>query len=493
MAEPSASGPEPRDPSPAPPDRRRRGQPRTERSARPPLARTFRWQAFFRQAADPVFVLDRRQRILFVNEAWETLTKLPASEAHLLVCRRPRPVGAGDSLHAVLEHALTPPPEVRQGAVARVRRLLPGRGPGRRWWEVEFFPLRQGGEQGGVLIVGRITPVETEDGAAEAPLPERLAALRARAVQRYGLDMLPEGSPTPRRLAGQVRVAAQTDAPVLLVGEPGAGKRTLARIIHYAGRRRERPMAALDCGRLPAAAVAELIFGGAPGALGAIYLHEPGRLPRDLQLRLCEWQDCDAERSPPRLFAGCVADPVEEVRAGRLLPELYAALSVLMIHVPPLRERMESLPLLLPRLLERTVEGDSRRPMGLSAEALEAARGYSWPGNLRELHAVLSAAQRHAKGERIEVSDLPAYLRLAQRMDETPGKPPARPLPLDELLKKAERRLIELALKRTGGHKTRAAEILSIWRMRLTRRMQALGIEGADETPLLELDEDAET
>jgi DNA-binding NtrC family response regulator len=456
------------------------------------LARAFRWQAFFRQAADPVFVLDRRQRILFVNEAWETLTKLLASEAHLLVCRRLRPVGAGDSLQAVLEHALTPPPEVRQGAVARVRRLLPGRAPGRRWWEIEFFPLRQAGEQGGVLIVGRITPVETEDAAAETPLPERLAALRERAVQRYGLDLLAEGSPTLRRLAGQVRLAAAADAPVLLVGEAGAGKRTLARTIHYAGRHREGPMACLDCGRLPAWAVAEVLFGAAPGALGAIYLNEPAQLPRDLQLRLCELQACDAERSPPRLFAGCLADPLEEVRAGRLLAELYAALSVLTIHVPPLRERMEVWPLLQRPLLERGAEGESARPAGLTTEALELVRGYSWPGNLRELHAVLSGARRRAKGDRIDVSDLPAYLRLARRLDETPGKPPERPLPLDDLLKKAERRLIELALKRTGGHKTRAAAILSIWRMRLTRRMQALGIEGADEAPLLELDEDAE-
>jgi transcriptional regulator with AAA-type ATPase domain len=453
------------------------------------LARTFRWQAFFRRAADPVFVLDRRRRLLFVNEAWEALTGTPASEAHLLFDRRPRP---GDSPRAALEHALTPPPEAVQGAVARVRRLAPGREAGRRWWDVEFFPLRQPGEAGGVLLLGRITPVPADEAAPDPPLPEQLVALRERVADRYGTDLLPETTPALRRLAEQVRLAARTAAPVWLVGEPGAGKRTLARLIHLLGPNRERPLAALDCARLPVAAVADVLFSGGPGAPAAVYLNEPGRLPRDVQARLCELVAAP-DGGAPRVLAGCAADPAEEVRSGRLLDELYASLAVLTLHVPPLRERAADLPLLVRRLLERWGEDEGPRVTGLTAEAWEALRGHAWPGNLRELFAVLAAARRRAKNGRIDAADLPASLRLTKRLGETPGRAPERPLPLDRLLEQAEKRLIELALRRTGGHKARAAEALAIWRTRLTRRMKALGIAGAEDEPTirLELDEDA--
>src|SRR5579864_8587592 len=89
-------------------------------------AADLRWQAFFRRSTDPIFVLDRRRRVLFVNPAWESLAATSAAAARALVCRRPRPAGSDDSPETMLEHALTPPPEVLDGQTARVRRLLPG-------------------------------------------------------------------------------------------------------------------------------------------------------------------------------------------------------------------------------------------------------------------------------------------------------------------------------------------------------------------------------
>jgi DNA-binding NtrC family response regulator len=280
---------------------------------------------------------------------------------------------------------------------------------------------------------------------------------------------------------------------VLLVGEPGTGKQTLARALHYQGPRREAAFAALDCARLPPAAVAAVLFEGGGtvaipsrrGVLGAVYLKEPSRLPRDLQLRLCEWLTAAGERrgvSPPvRVLAGCAAPPAEEVRAGRLLEELACALGTLVIEVPPLRERREDLPGLVERLLHRAGSGSEVRVSGLTPEAWEVVRAYPWPGNLRELYAALRTARGRAYGERIAAADLPAPIRQAVLLEQTPGRPAERKLPLDQLLEQAERRLIELALRRARGHKTRAAEILSIWRQRLTRRMEALGIADTEE------------
>jgi DNA-binding NtrC family response regulator len=423
-----------------------------------------------------LFILDRRQRLLFVNAAWESLTSISASDASRLQCRRPRPAGPDDSLQAVVEHALTPPPEARRGAMTRVRRLLPGR-DAHRWWDVEFFPLRQTGKMEGVLILGRIVPVTVEELAAAAPLPERLVALRERTTQRYGPDLLSGAGPVLRRLTEQVRLAAQTTVPVLFVGEPGVGKQTLARLIHNLGPARERPFVAVDCARLPAAALDEVLFRSDAAQFGAVYLREPSRLSRDLQLKVCaRWEHGEGDAAIPRLLAGSSVDLRDEVRDGRLIEELYHFLAILTLQVPPLRERLDDLPSLADRLLERSNEEGAPHVKRLAPDVWDVLRGYSWPGNLRELYAVLSGARRRANGERITVADLPASLRLLRRLEETPGRRPERPLPLDALLEQAERRLIERALERAGGKKHRAAEILSIWRARLIRRMKALGI-----------------
>lgn len=436
------------------------------------LARHFRWQALLQQTADPVFLLDRRRRLLFVNHAWEALTGMPAAEAQILECRRPRPAAPGDSREDILAHALTPPSEVAQGQPGRVRRLLPGH-DSHQWWEIDYLPLRQEGEAGGFFLLGRIRVLESEAPGA-VPLPERLANLRQRVVARHSLDSWSASAvPAVRRLVEQARLASQVRIPILFVGEAGSGKQTLARVIHCQGPTREQPFVALDCRRLPPEALTAILLGG---RTGTFYLREPGRLPRDVQLRLCERL---AERGEgPRLLAGCRRPPAEEVRAGQLLEELACALYTLVLEVPPLRERRADLPLLVEGLLARANAEGEVRVLGLAPDAWEVVNAYPWPGNLRELYRALSSARWRATGERIAAADLPASIRLALVAGAPAGD---KPLSLDQLLEQAERRLIELALRRAGGNKTRAAQQLGIWRQRLLRRMEALHI--ADTEP----------
>ena len=440
----------------------------------PPGADDFRWQGFFQRCEEPVFLLNSRRTILFVNRAWEALTGLPLAEARGLVCRRrrePRP-----NSPEILQHALAPPPEALAGKIACVRRLLSGGPAAPRWWDVTFFPFN--GPQGLLGMLGRIVPVAGQQPVPAPLLPERLVALRQGFRQAYCLGSLDSESPALRRVAQQVRLACQTRSPVLVLGEPGSGKEWIARTLHQESSGREQVFAALDCGKLPASALEAVLFGPlllARASVGTVYLKDPQHLPRELQARIADLltaggPDAAGSQAPmPRFLAGCSGDPLADAQAGRLLPDLHFALSPLTILVPPLRERLADLPMLIERMLGRLAE---RQPpiKGLSAEALDVLRGHLWPGNLQELHTVLAEACHQAQGERIELSDLPWYLR-------NPAPPPERNLPLDTLLEQVERRLILLALRKARNNKSRAAEILAIWRPRLLRRMEALGID----------------
>lgn len=423
----------------------------------------FRWQAYFQRAEEALFLLDRRGRILFVNPTWETLTGVPAWQARGLLVQRKKATPGADRTQ-VLAHLLYPPAEVRKGQAGRVRRPAPGGGAAGRWWDIEFSPLADDHHLTGVL--GRIRPVA----AVPASLPEPLLRLRQRLVHRFAIEELAGRSPFWSRVAHQVRLAGRAGIPVLLVGEPGTGKHWLARALHAVGERREGPFYALDCRCLPPQALTPILFSNSRGTL---YLRDPARLPRDLQARLCERLGAD---EGPQVVAGCGSDPAGEIQSGRLLEELYHALAVVTISLPPLRERTDELPRLVEQFLERTNEDGDRRILGLTPEAWEVVRAYRWPGNLTELLAVLREARLRARGDHIGFSDLPAPLRLAVRLAQTGEAPPERPLNLDRILQEAERRLILLALRRARGNRSRAAEILGIWRPRLLRRMEALGL-----------------
>lgn len=443
--------------------------------------RPFRWQALLHRAAAAVFVLDRRRRLLFINAAFERLAGLTLDRARGLHCRHARPVGPDATLDERLAHALTPPPEAARGHVARARRLfVPRAGAAPVWWDVEHFPLRAAGP--GHLIIGRVLPVEAPAGQGPELLPERLAALRAQHAGRFSLELLASATPAMARLAAQLRLAAATDAAVHFVGEPGAGKHTAARVLHQLSAARERPFVALDCARLPAAALAAALGGDAVATYGALYLREPAALPRELQQTVADWlaQAAVGPTALPRVLAGSSSPPLDEVRAGRLLEALYWALAPVTIEVPPLRERRDDLPRLVERLLAGLNELGEPAVAGLAPEAAEALRGHAWPGNIAELRRALAAARARATSTVLTLDDLPLEVRLGHRLRLGPA-PAGRPVRLEEVMAQVERRLIELALRRAGGDRKRAANLLGLSRARLLRRMEAVGLsEGAE-------------
>jgi two-component system response regulator AtoC len=426
-----------------------------------------RWQSFIRGATEPLFLLNRQRRLLFANAAWECCTGLKLASVRGRSCRRLRePVP--DREDAVLA-LMAPPPEALAGQVCQARRHAAGSSVA--WWQLDFFPLQ--GEQGLLGIVGKITVLKNVP-AVLMPLPDRLMALRDRQAAAFRLDALDSQLTAMVRVREQVCLAARERTPVSIVGEPGTGKHWLARAIHQAGPTRDRSFACLHCRELSPVQLGEMLFEprGRRLSFGTIYLREPAEMQRELQDVLARMlMASDHGPDEPRIIVGHSRDPGEAVRAGRLLDDLHHALTTLTISLPPLRERLADLDGLIGRFSERARILIERKVTGVSVEAMTALRTHAWPGNLRELYDVVRAACFHATGELIEIGDLPFYLR------STP--PPAeKNLPLDEVLADTERQLIRQALRQARGNRTRAAETLGIWRARLIRRMESLGIEG---------------
>jgi transcriptional regulator with PAS, ATPase and Fis domain len=432
----------------------------------------FRWQALFQHSRDPIFVLSRRRRLLFANRAWASLTGTSAAEARGLTCTR----RSTDRPLAELARTLCPPDEVMLGQSGRVVRAVPGAAVGPPWWEIEFLPLTD--ETGVIGVIGKITAPTLAANQPAPPMPEAWAAVRTQAAEHFRLEALDaDRQPT---LVAQARLAAASSCPVYLVGESGTGKRWLARAIHEASDRRGTRFAAVDCGHLPPAAVRAVVAPPANQSVtnrfGSLYLHEPAALPRELQAELAARL---TEGDGLRIIAGTVEadDPKRSVFLGRMMPELYDSLAVLVVSLSPLRARKEELPRLADMMLKRAVPVIGKSIAGLTAEAWAAVRAHGWPGNLRELYGALVRAGRRATKEQIDAADLPLGVRQAKAAAAAP--PAAVPMlpPLNTVLEEVERRMIRQAMERAGGNQSKAAELLSVWRPRLIRRIKALGLD----------------
>jgi DNA-binding NtrC family response regulator len=355
---------------------------------------------------------------------------------------------------------------------------------------VVHWPLHD--EQGTRLgMLGVVGPAEA-DAPAVVPdtviqrLRTELLELRSRLHERHGFDTLIGRGPAHRRLLEQVGAAAATTVPVLIVGEPGTGKRLVARTIHYQGPRRTAPLVPFSASALPPDVLARQIFGrdGISDSDGAasprltlpegatMLLGDVLELPRDLQGMLV------AALDPPRcrLLATTTGDLEPAYKTGRLRADLYYALTSLVIRLAPLRERLDELALIAQHLLERRNQQGTRQRTGFSEGALATLVGYDWPGNIGELARVVDAAHVSGAGDWIETDDLPADIRGHLGAAYLPPPLPPPITPLDELLTQVERRLIEHAMQRAGQNKSRAAELLGISRPRLYRRIKELNL-----------------
>ncbi len=289
--------------------------------------------------------------------------------------------------------------------------------------------------------------------------------------------------------------AAATDATVLITGPTGAGKDVVARAIHAASKGSDDVMLSINVAALPEAMVESELFGhergaftGATGkregllrsaASGTVFLDEIGEMPLQLQaklLRALETREIlplgsdRPVRFEARILCATHRNLDELVRDGKFREDLRYRLDVLQIHVPPLAERIEDLPLLAEHILSRTCRRRGAATPVLSSEAIDVLRGYAWPGNVRELANVLERALILKRGDRIEACDL--ILRSSAPLTMTEEAKDLR-----SAVEDFERDFIRRTLARCDGNRERAADSLGLSQATLYRRLEKLGLK----------------
>jgi DNA-binding NtrC family response regulator len=297
----------------------------------------------------------------------------------------------------------------------------------------------------------------------------------------------------------QIAHAADTAVPVLVVGESGTGKELVARAIHAHGRRAARPFVPVNCGAIAETLLESELFGHTRGAFtgavadtkgifeqangGTVLLDEIGETSPALQVKLLrtleegEIRPVGAARPVKvdvRIIAATNADLELAVAEQRFRQDLFYRLSVIVIRVPPLRERAVDIPLLVSQFLQNAC-GRAGRHVEFSADTIRALAAYPWPGNVRELENTIERLVLFSRGSTVDLSDLPAPFREA-----------ARP-PIDRLfadlptLEEIERRYLLHVLDEVKGNRTRAADVMGIDRRTLYRMAERFGIDLSDE------------
>jgi two-component system response regulator AtoC len=323
--------------------------------------------------------------------------------------------------------------------------------------------------------------------------------LRSELSAEYRPENLVGRSEAMQEVLRQIQKVAPQKTTVLVEGESGTGKELVARALHDLSPRAAFPFVAVNCGAIPAELVESELFGHAKGAFtdatrnkkglaeeadgGTLFLDEIGELPLPLQVKLLRFLqdeevrplgDVRPRKVDVRVVAATARDLRKTVREGAFREDLFYRLDVVHVQLPPLRERAGDVPTLARHFLARF---SRLRPelaaMSISDEALELLEAHRWPGNVRELEHVMERAVVLAEGPVVRAEDLPDAVR-------DPARPPARAsegtLSIKRGTRALEETLIRAALERTGGNRTRAAELLELSYRALLYKIKDYGI-----------------
>jgi two-component system response regulator AtoC len=301
-----------------------------------------------------------------------------------------------------------------------------------------------------------------------------------------------------------IKKVAPYKSTILITGESGTGKELIAKALHYSSDRSQRPFIPVNCGAIPENLLESELFGHVKGAFtdairtkkglfeeadgGTLFLDEIGELPSQLQVKLLRvLQDGEIRRVGDsksiqidvRIIAATAKDLTKEVNENRFREDLFYRLNVLPIHIPPLRERKEDIPLLVPHFINKYSESMNKNVVGITSKALDVLMNYKWYGNVRELENTIERAIVLTDRENIEFENLPIEIQNFQDQIQL------TPLAEEEYsIKKGsiflEMNLIKKALKKTKGNHTHAARLLEISHRALLYKIKEYGIVEED-------------
>jgi transcriptional regulator with GAF, ATPase, and Fis domain len=389
-------------------------------------------------------------------------------------------------------------------------------------------PVRVGGQAFGLL--GFVWSTDSSFADHDVALVEGIAHQIGTALERDQLsaevmrlkselhqkssEIIGQAEPLRRAIELGLNVAS-TDTTVLIQGESGTGKELLANLIHYNSARTDKPYIKINCGAIPETLLESELFGHEKGAFtdastrrqgrfeeangGTLFLDEIGEMSLQAQVKLLRVvQDGEFTRvggkqvikSDVRVIAATNIDLEKAVEEGTFRTDLYYRLSVFPINLPPLRDRLEDIHILVFHFLERYKEKTGRFVAGISKEAMRAFINYGWPGNVRELENAIERAVIIASGRQIELDDLPeaisrtAFEAFAQARQERAsaageGRSIGIEIELPAAMEEIEKQVIEATLDYAEGDKSRASRLLNIGRKTLYRKLEQYESGGA--------------
>lgn len=444
---------------------------------------------------DGIFISDKDGITLRINKAYEDLTGLSNADVYGKHLSELQDDGIFD---VVLN-----PQIVKTKKPASVVQKL---GHKNKIVHLSGFPIfDKNGEVRLVVTFARDVTVLTRLREAIAEQRRTIEKYEGRLADIIGIRHNTEGifaSPVMRELVQMLMRIAQTDATVLLLGETGVGKDVLARMVHQSGPRKDKMFMKVDCGSIAENLIESELFGYAKGAFsgasaqgragyfeiadgGTVFLDEIGELPLPMQSKLLRvLQDQEIVRVGSshtvtvdvRIIAATNRDLSAEIAEGKFRQDLYYRLNVARLNVPPLRERLEDIPLLANYFLELH-SSKYKKEMYLADDALECLTTYSWPGNVRELYnAILQLVVTKPNGT-ITLSSLPEHI---QKTAAAAGKVSSSidtilpsfnyERPLGEIMGSIEQRIIEEAIKKYGSV-NKVAEMFGVNRSTLFRKL----------------------
>ncbi|HEX7334739.1 MAG TPA: sigma-54 dependent transcriptional regulator [Pyrinomonadaceae bacterium] len=307
--------------------------------------------------------------------------------------------------------------------------------------------------------------------------------------------------PKMRQIHQVIRTAAPSEASVLIEGESGTGKELIAAAFHFQSPRAEFPLTRINCAAIPQELLESELFGYRKGAFtgadrdkrglieatagGTLLLDEIAEMPLHLQTKLLRvLQERKLRRLGDeeeisvdfRLVSSTNRDTAQMIQEGALRKDLYFRISTIKVKSPPLRERLDDVPLLANRFLEHYAEKYKKRIREISTPAFALLMRYEWPGNVRELESVIEHAVLFATEDKLTPESLPEHLH------STPAGEFRCVIPPYFTMEQIEREAIAQTLERTGGNIKRTAEILKYHRPRLYRKMKTFGLRGGSDT-----------